>query len=74
MFDAFSDREDMKAPPREFTMADLLSAISDTVPLSKTMESQLTALRDWAKGKARHASQQKEQVKVGRRGRRALDS
>ena len=31
-------------------------ALSQTVPLSKTMDEQLSRLRTWADGRARHAS------------------
>jgi len=41
---------------REPTAAHLTAAISATVPLSKLMADRITALRDWAKGRARPAA------------------
>ena len=41
---------------REFNSEDIRKALSDTVPLSETMEEQVEELRRWAKNRARHAS------------------
>jgi len=40
----------------ELTNEDILNALGQTVPLSKTMDEKITALRTWAAGRARHAS------------------
>jgi hypothetical protein len=42
---------------RELTNDDILRAISQTVPLAKTMDEQIHGLRNWAKGRARNAGQ-----------------
>ncbi|MGK7915947.1 MAG: AAA family ATPase [Prochloraceae cyanobacterium] len=49
MYDAF-------AQDREFTQLDIIAAIKATLPLSRTMLEQVTALRDWARQRARTAS------------------
>ncbi len=49
MYDAF-------AQDREFTQLDIIAAIKSTLPLSRTMTEQVTALRDWARQRARPAS------------------
>lgn len=49
MYDAF-------AQDREFTQLDIIAAIKSTLPLSKTMTEQVTALRDWARQRARPAA------------------
>lgn len=49
MYEAF-------AQDREFTQLDIIAAIKSTLPLSQTMVEQVTALRDWAKQRARPAS------------------
>lgn len=49
MFQAFSKERDV-------TMADISDAIRGTVPLSKTMEAKIKALRSWAEGRAKFAS------------------
>ncbi len=51
LYDAFYLRRDL-------TTADIISAIQATVPLSKTMAEEITALRTWAQGRARFASPQ----------------
>lgn len=40
----------------EPTLADILKAMKDVVPLATLMEGQITALRQWAKGRAREAA------------------
>jgi ATP-dependent 26S proteasome regulatory subunit len=49
MYEAF-------AQDREFTQLDIIAAIKSTLPLSRTMTEQVTALRDWARQRARPAS------------------
>jgi SpoVK/Ycf46/Vps4 family AAA+-type ATPase len=49
MYEAF-------AQEREFTQLDIIAAIKSTMPLSKTMTEQVTALRDWARQRARPAA------------------
>ncbi|RYD17211.1 MAG: AAA family ATPase, partial [Verrucomicrobiaceae bacterium] len=40
----------------EPTLADILKAMKEVVPLATLMEAQITALRQWAKGRAREAA------------------
>lgn len=49
LYDAFSEG-------RELSTEHVLEALRQTVPLSKTMDEQLSRLRTWAEGRARHAS------------------
>jgi SpoVK/Ycf46/Vps4 family AAA+-type ATPase len=49
MYEAF-------AQGREFTQLDIIASIRATLPLSKTMSEQVTALRDWARQRARPAA------------------
>lgn len=49
MYEAF-------AQEREFTQLDIIAAVKATQPLSKTMSEQVTALRDWARQRARPAA------------------
>jgi ATP-dependent 26S proteasome regulatory subunit len=49
MYEAF-------AQDREFTQLDIIAAIKSTLPLSRTMQEQVTALRDWARQRARPAA------------------
>lgn len=49
MYEAF-------AQDREFTQLDIIAAVKSTLPLSKTMTEQVTALRDWARQRARPAA------------------
>ena len=37
-------------------MTHVLTALSQTVPLAKTMDEQINRLRSWAEGRARNAS------------------
>ncbi|MEE8390238.1 MAG: AAA family ATPase [Anaerolineae bacterium] len=50
LYDAFDDGE------RELAEEDLLCSIEQTIPLSKTMREQVTALQNWARTHARSAS------------------
>jgi SpoVK/Ycf46/Vps4 family AAA+-type ATPase len=54
MFAAFADGE------RDVTTADLIAAATTVVPLSKTAAEKISRLRDWAKTRARPASNQDE--------------
>ena len=49
MYEAF-------AQDREFKQPDIIAACRATIPLSKTMNEQVTALRDWARERARPAA------------------
>jgi SpoVK/Ycf46/Vps4 family AAA+-type ATPase len=49
MYEAF-------AQDREFTQLDIISAVKSTTPLSRTMTEQVSALRDWARMRARPAA------------------
>jgi len=49
LYDAFGSGRDLAT-------ADVLKAIDETVPLSKTMAEDLSTLRSWARGRARMAS------------------
>jgi SpoVK/Ycf46/Vps4 family AAA+-type ATPase len=49
MYEAF-------AQEREFNQFDIIAAVKCTLPLSRTMVEQVTALRDWARQRARPAS------------------
>lgn len=49
MYDAFAQN-------REFTQLDIIAAIKATLPLSRTMTEQVSALRDWARNRARPAA------------------
>ena len=49
LYDAFYAR-------KQLTTDQILNAISQTVPLAKTMEEQIGSLREWAEGRARNAS------------------
>lgn len=49
MYEAF-------AQGREFNQFDIIASIKSTLPLSRTMTEQVTALRDWARQRARPAS------------------
>ncbi len=49
MYEAF-------AQDREFTQLDIIAAIKATLPLSRTMTEQVTALREWARQRARPAA------------------
>ena len=49
MYEAFAQN-------REFTQLDIIAAIKATQPLSRTMTEQVSALRDWARQRARPAA------------------
>lgn len=51
MWDAFVDGG------RKIDTHDLVQALSESVPLSKTMHERISEQREWADGRARHASQ-----------------
>lgn len=45
---------------KELETPDLLKSIKETVPLSRTMAEEISALRSWAQGRARYASHRPE--------------
>jgi len=47
---------------RKLATDDVLRAISETVPLSRTMDEVLAGLRDWADGRARFASPREQEI------------
>src|SRR5208337_286313 len=49
LYDAFYSRQ-------EITAEHVLTALAQTVPLAKTMDEKISHLRNWAEGRARHAS------------------
>ena len=51
---------------RDLTTEDLQAAIASTIPLSRTMETQVNALREWAHGRARPATKQEPHSAKGR--------
>ena len=48
---------DMFYLSKDLETADVLKSIKETVPLSKTMHEEISALKAWANGRARYASQ-----------------
>jgi SpoVK/Ycf46/Vps4 family AAA+-type ATPase len=50
LYNAFGDN-------RELGMLDILMAINETQPLSETMKERIDQIRDWAKNRARNASE-----------------
>nr|MBP9903332.1 ATPase [Verrucomicrobiota bacterium] len=53
LYDAFDARN-------QLTTKHILNALTQTVPLAKTMEEQINTLRGWAEGRARNASAPRE--------------
>jgi len=49
LYDAFSEQSDI-------TTESVLATLSQTVPLARTMDEQISRLRSWAEGRARNAS------------------
>lgn len=49
LYDAFYDKQDIRTEH-------VSNALAQTVPLAKTMDEQIHRLRQWAEGRARHAS------------------
>ena len=49
LYDAFYDKE-------QVTTNHVLNSLTETVPLARTMEEQISGLRRWAEGRARNAS------------------
>jgi len=66
LFDAFS-------AGRDIATEDILKSLTETVPLSKTMEQEITSLREWAMSRARHASILQEEVATRARRKLELD-
>lgn len=52
---------------RDVTLADILESAKNTVPLSKTMETKVEALRQWVKGRAKPAASVVEKTVAGPR-------
>ncbi len=52
---------------RDVTLTDILESAKNTVPLSKTMETKVAALREWVKGRAKLASSVNEKSVAGPR-------
>ncbi len=50
---------------REVATDDVKTALSQTVPLAKTMDEQINRLRSWAEGRARNASVARDSKKDG---------
>jgi SpoVK/Ycf46/Vps4 family AAA+-type ATPase len=65
LFEAFGDNK------RDITAGDLIKAAKTVVPLSETAKEKVAKLRDWAKGRARPASQ--PETEQARSTGRALD-
>ena len=59
MYRAFAEEEE----PSDFTIGEVLV---DFVPLSKLLVEQITALRQWAQGRARNATTQPSERKLRR--------
>jgi SpoVK/Ycf46/Vps4 family AAA+-type ATPase len=57
LFDTYRDKRDLSAD-------DLLQALKDMIPLAKTMEEDIRALRKWGEGRARNASAEGKYVPV----------
>ena len=66
LFVAFADSE------REIATADLTTAATTVVPLSKTAAEKIARLREWAKGRARPATSSVTEISEQKRVR-ALD-
>jgi len=66
LFDAFSQHRDLAD-------ADIVTALAETVPLSKTMEHEIGALREWCLHRSRHASLPQEEVVTRARRKLELD-
>ncbi len=67
LFVAFADGE------RELRTSDLLAEARATVPLAKTASAKISALREWAKGRARSASVADSSISAVSDGGRNLD-
>lgn len=69
MFSAFDD------DAREVTTNDLISVANDVVPLAKTAEAKITALRNWAQSNARRATSEVvvKQSEFARTGARRIE-
>ena len=60
------------AAGREVTRKDIVTAVTDTVPLAQQMEGEISRLRHWAKGRAREAGG--NQAPLRKRSRRIHDN
>ena len=66
LFDAFSEKSDI-------TTEILRASLEQTVPLSQTMNEELTKLRNWANGRARPASGKEERTRKDSRRKIELE-
>jgi len=62
LYDAFYAQQ-------EVTTAHILNALTQTVPLARTMDEQISRLRNWAEGRARNASMPREAQKPAAPGK-----
>jgi MoxR-like ATPase len=67
MFTAFDDSA------RPVTTEDLIAVAKEVVPLAKTAEAKIKALRDWAKGNARRATSEVQTPDFARTGARRIE-
>ena len=60
MYEGFSDNK------RQIETVDIIKELKESVPISTTMKEKVTALREWAEKRARHASKSKvpNQIKI----------
>ena len=63
LYDVFYEDEELSTEA-------LVRGIQDTVPLSKTMQEEITRFRQWAEGRARSASRLPDQASSGGRAGR----
>src|SRR5215472_13099072 len=61
LYDAFYDKQDIRTEH-------VLNSLAQTVPLAKTMDEQISRLRRWAEGRARHASIARQSSELQQRG------
>jgi SpoVK/Ycf46/Vps4 family AAA+-type ATPase len=61
LYDAFYDKQDIRTEH-------VLNSLAQTVPLAKTMDEQISRLRRWAEGRARHASIARQSGELQQRG------
>ena len=54
MYEGFSDNR------RPIETVDIIKELKESVPISTTMKEKVTALREWAEKRARHASKLKK--------------
>jgi SpoVK/Ycf46/Vps4 family AAA+-type ATPase len=61
LYDAFYDKQDIRTEHVQ-------NSLAQTVPLAKTMDEQISRLRRWAEGRARHASIARQSGELQQRG------